>query len=349
MKICKIAICLSMALMLCTGLARGQTVSGQPPLSDEALAGWLTTFKEINNESSTGGLNLALVTHLSALNDWIRTQDDIRRFREWKNDDEIVRGLIPLAAGLRSETRSPATLVLGNVVDNTNVCYVIAYLANTPDVGADGQYNLLQVIRQVAGYAFSDTAAWIQELVELKEGQLKAQSDVENTARLLDRIKDALGKRTNGQLLTLRSFNEPSFKGCVAELPAAFTGEQDVAPLFQETIADLTTDLIRQRLFSDQRREYATHLAMLYDKSDEPGRAALVKAVVDAIIPQKEDPERRYRVNLYVAVAFTRMASGALKDPVHQQALLALRQSVEYRDDPTFAQNVNQAIAKQGL
>ncbi|MER8396434.1 hypothetical protein NKH10_32435, partial [Mesorhizobium sp. M1340] len=82
------------------------------------------------------------------------TPEDIRRFREWKRDDEIVSGLIPLAAGLRSENRSPATLVLGNVVDNTNVCYVIAYFANTPEIGADGQYNLLQVVQQVASYAF---------------------------------------------------------------------------------------------------------------------------------------------------------------------------------------------------
>ncbi|RJT27263.1 hypothetical protein D3227_36440 [Mesorhizobium waimense] len=338
-----------LALTLCAAPARAQTMTGQPLLSEEALAGWLTTFKEINIESPTGGLNLVLVTHLNALNEWIRTPEDIRRFREWKNDDEIVRGLIPLAAGLRSENRSPATLVLGNVVDNTNVCYVIAYLASTPDIGADGQYNLLQVVRQVASYAFSDTAAWIEKLVEFKERQLKAQSDVENTARLLDRIRDALGKRANGQLLTLRSFSEPSFARCVAVLPAAFTGEQDVAPLFPETIADLTTDLIRQRLFSDQRREYATHLAMLYDKSDAFGRTTLVKALVAAIIPQKEDPERRYRVNLYVAVAFTRMAPGALKDPAQRQALLALKLTPEYRDDPTFVQNVDQAIRKQGL
>lgn len=349
MKIHETAICLSLVLTLSAAPARAQTMTGQPPLSEEALAGWLTTFEEINDGGPKGGLNLVLVSHLNALNDWIRTPEDIRRFREWKNDDEIVRGLIPLASGLRSETRSPATLVLGNVVDNTNVCYVIAYLTNTPDIGADGQYNLLQVVRQVASYAFTDTATWIEKLVDLKEGQLKAQTDIENTARLLDRIKDALGKRANGQLLTLRSFSEPSFARCVGVLPAAFTGEQDLAPLFPETIADLTTDLIRQRLFSDQRREYATHLAMLYDKSDEPGRAALVNAIVAAIISQKEDPERRYRVNLYIAVTFTRMATGALKDPAQRRELLTLKLTPEYRDDPTFVQNVDQAIRKQGL
>jgi hypothetical protein len=237
-----------------------------------------------------------------------------------------------LAAARRSEIRVPATLVLGNVVDNTNVCYVIAYLASAPSLDVDGQFNLLQVVRQVAVDPVRETADWILKLLNLKEAQLKGQSNMGDTQKLLDRIRTALPTAPQGSLAEI---DAQKLAECSQTINAAFNLEP------------VTPELIQQWLFSDERRDHAQQLAVMYDQADVDGRTKIVDAIIAAMIPRGQDPERRYRVNLYIAVTFTYMASGALTKEDQKAALLELRNSAEYREDQTFKDRVDEAIAKQ--
>jgi hypothetical protein len=327
--------------------ARAQTLA-DPQLSEPALASWIETFTQME-ASGPKGVDVTLIQHLNTLNGWIQSSSDIKLFRDWPRDDEIVRGLVPLAGGNLSETRVPATLILGNVVDNTNVCYAIAHLANTPEISPSGRINLLQVVLQVARYAFADTAVWITTLAAQIRAELAQEQSVSKTIDILDRIDARLANRTNGQSLTLRTLDWSRFASCLGALPESYGGPADAKPLFEETVEALTVEMLQERLFSEDRREFATHLAILFDAADAVGRTRLVDTMLGAIIPQKQDPGRRYLVNLYIAVSFTRMAPGALTTDLQKQALLDLRNTIEYRDDPTFVQNVDQAIEKQGV
>jgi hypothetical protein len=74
----------------------------------------------------------------------------------------------------------------------------------------------------------------------------------------------------------------------------------------------------------------------------------LATALNDALIAPGNDQERRYRINLYVALTFSRLPKIALPAEV-QAALLALQTSAEYKKDETFQKNVDSALKRQGL
>lgn len=321
-------------LLLAAPALQAQTQSLRPPLSEPMLEDWLRTFRQIEGDPSAGDLNPALVFHLNTLNDWIQTKDDIRIFRAWTNDDAVVVPLIPLAAALRSEIRVPATLILGNVVDNTNVCHAIAYLVSARDLDVNGQFNLLQVVRQVAPHAWFEPANWILRLVEFKEDQIGGQADMGATQKLLARIRTALPAKPLGSLEAIAA---DKYIACLKVVDLAFN---------PETRIDLSTDLIRDWLFSDQRGEHALRLAELHRQADAETKTQIVDMIIAAIIQPKEDPERRYRVNLNIAVTFTHLAAGAVTKPEQKEALLALRRTVDY-EEPEFKEKVDLAIAKQ--
>ena len=336
-------IVLSLALVLLPLPAWTQMAPLPAPLTGVYLQKWLTDFDAKSSLGPKGDVNLDLVSRVRELRNSLQTNADISTFRNWEYDDKIVERLVPLAAGPRSELRVPATLILADIVDNTNVCYLIAYLAKTPDIGADGQFNLLQVTNQVAKTPYQETGMWISNIVDLKASQIKNLKYYENTSALLERTKASL--RTSSIYGSLKKENPDRYVKCLEALPADIA---DVGPNFPEEIDSLTVDIARQRLFSDQRQDYAAYLAKLYADADPAGQKTLVDLVVASIIPQKTDPERRYRVNLYVAVTLGKMGQGALKDPIQKKALLDLKQTPEYTDDVTFKNNVDFAISRQG-
>jgi hypothetical protein len=312
-----------------------------PPLTHEALDEWLATFNEVN--VPTKGLNVEVVGQLNTLNEWIQSPDDIEIFRGWPQDDAVVDALVPLAAGQFSETRVPATLILGNVVDDSNVCYLLGYLATDIDNGGNGQFNLLQVVRQVAGYAAPDVGVWIKTVVDQKLDQLGKMSNVENTTRLLGRIDAALASQGTGSSRPLSQSDPARFAACGAALPPEFTEGQN-------PVASLDAATIRDGLFAPDHRTYATQLANLYAQANEADRTKLLAALIGAIIGPKEEPERRYRVNLYVAVTLTKEPMlRVLTEPAQQQALIGLKGTPEYVQDPTFQETVDAALAHQGL
>lgn len=331
----KRALIFLFSFLAAANAAHAQQQAMRSALMTPMLEDWLHAFQNINRTASGDALSPMLVFHLNELDGLIQSKEDIETFRKWTNDDKVVEVLIPLSAGTHPETRIPATLVLGNVVDNTNVCLVIAHLAQTNDLDVNGQFNLLQVVRQVADYAFVETSGWIVKLVDLKKGQIKGAVDMGSTEKLLSRIRQALPLKPTGSLAELA---QDKFLRCSRLMTLAFP---------EAIEAELSANLIRDWLFSSERQEHATRLAERHAAADANEQTRIVDMVIAAIIPPREDPERRYRVNLYIALTISRMTSGALTKPEQREALIGLRNTPEYREDPTFRDNVDRAIARQ--
>src|SRR5882672_1505109 len=85
----------------------------------------------------------------------------------------IIRPLIWAARGPNQGIRLNATLVLGNTVDNTTVCYVLHHLQDST-ISANGRANLLGVTLAVAGYAYLENVRAIEQTLEKIRPQLNA-------------------------------------------------------------------------------------------------------------------------------------------------------------------------------
>jgi len=286
----------------------------------------------------------ATVDSLNRLDGWLKSTDDIRTFRTWNRDDDVVQSLIPLAAGSFSETRLPATFILGNVVDNTNVCRVLDYLSKNPDIEPNGRYNLLQVVLQVSEYAFDDTAIWIGKVASDLQQQLSDRPNNERTLALLARIKTQLQNRSLGKADRLETLSPTRFGDCVALLGKP-QEPSDTTAVFPSSLDQLTDDSIRDLFFSADRRKFAEHLVKLYE---DPSKKPLVHSLTEAIIAPGDDPEQRYRVNLYIALTFSLLPEGSIDNSNDGAALKQLARTAEMKD-ATFADNVKRALAKQGI
>ncbi|OCP22433.1 MULTISPECIES: hypothetical protein [unclassified Ensifer] len=253
--------------------------------------------------------------------------------------------IIPLAAGRFTETRLPATYILGNVVDNTNVCRIIAYVQQSAEIDANGRYNLLQVVLQVSEYAFDDTASWIQGLTAKLKPSLAEGPNNERTLALLSQIQLELGNRTLGKGDRLEVLSPSRFAYCEKVL-GTVAGPNQSSISFPDTAAALTVDRIRDLMFTPDRRDFAAHIAKLYGTTED--KAAVVSALTGAIIPPGADDVRRYRVNLYIALTISKLPSEAITAPRDVAALQRLSFAPEMRD-PTFADNVSRALAQQGI
>ena len=176
--------------------------------------GWLKRLEALPHQTGDYAALVQALNVLNTINASINSTDDIRKVRNWNKDDALVDALIPFAAGAFAETRIPATLILGNVVDNTNVCRVMAFIDADQGVTPDGRYNLLQVVRQVSYYAFDDTGAWITQFVERWRTKYSGNPDLSKTQALLTQIQDVLALRTVGRGTTLRSFAGNKYTAC---------------------------------------------------------------------------------------------------------------------------------------
>jgi hypothetical protein len=322
----------------------GQEPSGGR-ISTSDLDTWRQDFETSQDGvgPSTAPPDQPTVSALNRLNGWLKTGDDVRTFRDWNRDDDVVQALIPLAAGSYSETRLPATFILGNVVDNTNVCRVLDYLKTNQQIEPNGRYNLLQVVLQVSEYAFDDNAMWINGTVSDLEKQLAGQPDTGRTLALLESIKAQLQKRSLGKADRLETLSPSRFASCAALLGQP-SEPSDATANFPSSIEDLTRANIQKLMFTPDRRKFAQHLARLYE---DPSKKALAHALVDAIIPPGQNPQMRYRVNLYIALTVSLLPRGSIEG-ADATAFRALLQSAEMKD-ATFADNVRRALQKQGL
>jgi len=104
-------------------------------------------------------------SYILSVSDIIRTTlsnntEAITLFRSC-DDASIARPLIWAARGQNQSLRLNSTLILGNVVDNTTVCFVLHHLAD-PDLSANGRANLLGVTLAMASYAYQENADSIE-------------------------------------------------------------------------------------------------------------------------------------------------------------------------------------------
>lgn len=160
---------------------------------------------------------------LLQLNDAIQTPLQITCVRRWQRDDQLVDYLLPLAAGSDSRYRVTATLVLENIVDNTNVCRVISTLSNgAMSLDDNARYDLLLIIAQVAHYAYQDTGIWITTAVNEAKAQLADGSQYAKTLSLLALVEDTLQHRNAGLDTKLEDRSATSYRKCALLLPEQF-------------------------------------------------------------------------------------------------------------------------------
>lgn len=183
------------------------------PVTPERLQAWYDAWP-LKDRSLNEKSDPLVVDMLEELNSWILTPGQITDFRRWPTDDEIVKSLIPVAASSYRAARVPATLILANVVDNSNVCHVIAHLQTQRNIDENGRYNLLQVVLQVAAYANDDTADWMIVMARQMISDLSPRRGTEDTVLLLSRIVEAVNTREAGRGSSLSGQKSEHFRVC---------------------------------------------------------------------------------------------------------------------------------------
>jgi hypothetical protein len=119
----------------------------------------------------------------------------ITKFRSC-DDKETMQPLISAARSSSYNLRINATLILGNVVDNTTVCLVLDDLRD-PTINANGRANLLGVTRAVASYAYKPNKKAIEETINLLEDSLKSQPNMAQTLTLIADVRARAGQSIN--------------------------------------------------------------------------------------------------------------------------------------------------------
>lgn len=234
MRALVVALCLA---VVCTLGGEAFAIDSEPVMgksgclvADEAsqrprfLDDWARRYStNVASDDGTTKVSWDAVGGIDELNRLVQTTDEITCFRRWSEDDAIVDAVIPLAGGSDVVTRIPATLLLENVVDNTNVCRVVTYLNRKEGFDANGRYDLLLVVLQVSNYAFVDTANWISTLVGYLRKSLAGEADIAKTEALLDNIELTLSKRNFGNGSRLVDLDPTRFQDCLARLGPDFT------------------------------------------------------------------------------------------------------------------------------
>ena len=120
----------------------------------------------------------------------------------------VVRPLLWAARGQNQSLRLNATLILGNVVDNTTVCYVLHHLRD-PDINPNGRANMLGVTLAVASYAYEENANAIEETLKL----LRVGSDMAQTQKIATDVAERVKVSSNrSRKLAVAGLEEPCAK-----------------------------------------------------------------------------------------------------------------------------------------
>ncbi|MDQ2078668.1 hypothetical protein RA307_00615 [Xanthobacteraceae bacterium Astr-EGSB] len=130
----------------------------------------------------------------------------IRRFRE--TDTIAVASVLTFAArvpdgagSVNRDIRLNATLILGNVIDNSSVCVPIDHLYD-PKINPNGRANLLAVVSVVAPWAYKPNADNISRMLEFTK--LKLDPSFADTRRIVTDLD------TKNSARQLKAASEPS-------------------------------------------------------------------------------------------------------------------------------------------
>ena len=127
----------------------------------------------------------------------------IQSFRQCRDDTIIKR----LAWAARDEDDFATTLrvraanILANVVDSTDVCFVLHQLRDR-SIGIRGRANLLAVTLAMAGYAYQENAKAIKDTLTIVSQNLpKDAAELSDTQRLILNVTDRLANSENASTL----------------------------------------------------------------------------------------------------------------------------------------------------
>ncbi|MDG4676175.1 hypothetical protein P9A16_34390 [Shinella sp. 838] len=115
-----------------------------------------------------------------------------------------------------------------------------------------------------------------------------------------------------------------------------------------DDIGDLTPASLRNHFFSARRKTAVQLIVSTYETGTPEVREAIVKGLIGALIPNGDDPDRRYRVNLYIANAFSNLPK--IEDVELGKSVVAALDKLQGSregSEPTFRQNVRSALSKQ--
>jgi len=126
------------------------------------------------------------------------------------DDPKIVRPLVWAARNVsNSSARINATLVLGNIVDNTTVCFVLHHLRD-PKISINGRANLLGVTLAMAGYAYEENAKAIEDTIAIVQRNISTvQMDLTQTQKLIADIGARVRSSANRNTPLPPSLREP--------------------------------------------------------------------------------------------------------------------------------------------
>jgi len=110
------------------------------------------------------------------------------------DDVSIIKPLIWAARGQNQAMRLNATLILGNTVDNTTVCYVLHHLRD-PSISANGRANLLGVTFAVAGYAYLENSREIQKTLDGLKSRI--EPEMAQTQKLIADVSTRANANSN--------------------------------------------------------------------------------------------------------------------------------------------------------
>lgn len=196
-----------------------QTMASDDRLSAlprEALKDWQTAIPCLIQIIANRKSSIAAPADVLAQNDVLRAakalrvildengQASITYFRT-KDNLDVITVLAFAARSNNFDFRVNATLVLGNVVDNSTLCVTLDHLY-APDLQANGRTNLLAVAVGVINYAVDDNLRNIGQAVSDLDGQIP--ENMPDTRRLIQTAKDRLAKRATASQAELNPGNK---------------------------------------------------------------------------------------------------------------------------------------------
>jgi hypothetical protein len=120
----------------------------------------------------------------------------IRVFRSCRND-AMIKSLVSAARGEHPGIRVNATLILGNVIDNTTVCFVLHQLRD-PSISVPGRANLLGITVAMASYAYKENAQAIEETLRSLAPTIESEKgDLAQTKNLIADLRARVSGSSN--------------------------------------------------------------------------------------------------------------------------------------------------------
>jgi hypothetical protein len=182
--------------------------SDKRPLARTLVESWRASLPALMQEISelpkgpVASWSQSEKQYAAALTDTVKTilattDQAIQVFRQCDND-RVVKALAWAARSDETALRINSANILGNVVDNTTLCFVLHHLRD-PAIDMRGRANLLGVAVAVASYAYKENVQGIDDtLAALKD---RVQGDgLAQTQRLILELGERAKRSTNGSI-----------------------------------------------------------------------------------------------------------------------------------------------------